>query len=482
METKLATLLKTYVEAYTQKLIFMKVVYMLFYYELSYIIEFLFMFVFFIYPYTIDLNLKTNSSNTLNNAIKSINLVKFYTVLIFDLVSFSQQIYLALADIKDGNAYSLLHLFEFSLYFPLLIIYEIQISKNDVIIKNYFLYSILSKCFIFGVFTIVYYKVSVFFLKANIVFNIVLYVINFEVNKAFITNSMINKRINNDNEAELKASLAMEIKNELIANNNISNLEFEHLFQNLFTGVIVIDTNNIPSNLQLPGLESIYLKYTNKYARDLLTISSNNQLDINNELINTYKIIYNKNANDLNYRDGKDFLKDIIFQKQQNFSESIFLFEYNQEIISTKFQDYSINTSNLKNPNLSSNSNLGNTYRVIIIERFTREKNLIKNSIFHEFKSQYLVTISHELCNPLNSLISSTEELSRTHNSKQRNKILFRLRQSLTLIKFFLKVLITTTKIQLQEDFFKKSVQAYNYLLDDIVVTVNNKLMDIFKA
>ncbi len=121
-------------------------------------------------------------------------------------------------------------------------------------------------------------------------------------------------------------------------------------------------------------------------------------------------------------------------------------FSYKDNSISARVFEYSIDSK---------------TYKMALLESLNEEKNNIRKMIFKNYKSQYILTISHELCNPINGLISSSKELLHLCEDKKRGNIegnikelVSEIKQSTLLVKFFLQILILITRKQLNEVFY----------------------------
>jgi len=109
-----------------------------------------------------------------------------------------------------------------------------------------------------------------------------------------------------------------------------------------------------------------------------------------------------------------------------------------------------------------------NNFLVLIFENLDEEKKQIQNNIMKSFKNQYIITISHELNNPLNGLIHSIEELE--FDEEEKKKIVYKkIKRFKFMIKFFLKNVITNFKFFLNEPVQKKQSNiSFSFILESI--------------
>jgi CheY-like chemotaxis protein len=92
-------------------------------------------------------------------------------------------------------------------------------------------------------------------------------------------------------------------------------------------------------------------------------------------------------------------------------------------------------------------------FKLVSIENFNDERLAIQNNIIKNIKTQYLLTLSHELNNPLNSLTHSVNEVISTKEEKKENKkFLKTMKINISLIKFFIKNFIFSLKMSFDKN------------------------------
>jgi len=92
-------------------------------------------------------------------------------------------------------------------------------------------------------------------------------------------------------------------------------------------------------------------------------------------------------------------------------------------------------------------------FKLISIENFNDERLAIQNNIIKNIKTQYLLTLSHELNNPLNSLTHSVNEIICTkEEKKEKKKFLNTMKINISLIKFFIKNFIFSLKMSFDKN------------------------------
>lgn len=107
-------------------------------------------------------------------------------------------------------------------------------------------------------------------------------------------------------------------------------------------------------------------------------------------------------------------------------------------------------------------------FLVLIFENLNEEKNQIQNNLIKSIKNQYIITISHELNNPLNGLIHCIEELDFDEEEKKK-LVVKKIKRFKFMIKFFLKNIITNFKFFLNEPIKKKSSNiSFGFILESI--------------
>lgn len=107
-------------------------------------------------------------------------------------------------------------------------------------------------------------------------------------------------------------------------------------------------------------------------------------------------------------------------------------------------------------------------YLVLIFENLDEEKKQIQNNLIKSIKNQYIITISHELNNPLNGLIHCIEELDLEEEEKKK-QVVNKIKRFKFLIKFFLKNIITNFKFFLNEPIEKRASNiSFGFILESI--------------
>jgi CheY-like chemotaxis protein len=117
-------------------------------------------------------------------------------------------------------------------------------------------------------------------------------------------------------------------------------------------------------------------------------------------------------------------------------------------------------------------------FYVCIIENISDERKEIYNNIMRNIKSQFLLTTSHELNNPLNSLMHSAHQLTKEKDPKNYAKLIKRMKMSKCLIKTFIKNLIFYFKLYFNE---KMPTQPSSINLEFMMKSVGEKFIDLFK-
>jgi CheY-like chemotaxis protein len=84
-------------------------------------------------------------------------------------------------------------------------------------------------------------------------------------------------------------------------------------------------------------------------------------------------------------------------------------------------------------------------YKLISLDNLLEEKKSIEKNMMKNIKNQFFITISHELNNPLNSLVNIFEDSQYLTNNKEKIKTI--VKTNVSLIKIFLKNLIVYFKI-----------------------------------
>ena len=110
-------------------------------------------------------------------------------------------------------------------------------------------------------------------------------------------------------------------------------------------------------------------------------------------------------------------------------------------------------------------------FKLVSIENFNDERLAIQNNIIKNIKTQYLLTLSHELNNPLNSLTHSVNEIICTKEEKKEKKFFLNtLKINISLIKFFIKNFIFSLKMS----FDKNTIIQSDYKKDKLNVNCLN--------
>ena len=99
-----------------------------------------------------------------------------------------------------------------------------------------------------------------------------------------------------------------------------------------------------------------------------------------------------------------------------------------------------------------------------------------------DLKTQFLLTIQHELNNPLNSLLPAVEDIIQEYKSENNKALLIlksRINLSISQIKFFIKNLIFSIQLSINEGL--KELNFVNINLKYIIDTSIKSLNDLFK-
>jgi CheY-like chemotaxis protein len=117
-------------------------------------------------------------------------------------------------------------------------------------------------------------------------------------------------------------------------------------------------------------------------------------------------------------------------------------------------------------------------FKLITIECLDKERRFLMQNIYQTLKSQFLLTISHELNNPLNGLLHYGTKLIEG-DSKKKPKYLNKIKMFKFSIKFFLKILTLTSKILLKD---KIPLKPENFNLGNTLDKILNKFETFYDS
>lgn len=210
--------------------------------------------------------------------------------------------------------------------------------------------------------------------------------------------------------------------------------------------------------LRALDLYDVLMDYFSKDKKEIMqntqnsfNTGMNNPLSNNIVVFNNMKKFYEKENNDYAELSNKSPKNNKLFgHKSNGFSEvKEHRFMRNNLFFSVRIQEVE-------------------DYLVIIFENLDEEKKQIQNKLIKSIKSQYIITISHELNNPLNGLIHCIDELG-MEDSQKRDNIYKKIKRFKFMIKFFLKNIVTNFRFFLKEPLQKKlSNINLGYILESI--------------
>jgi CheY-like chemotaxis protein len=120
-------------------------------------------------------------------------------------------------------------------------------------------------------------------------------------------------------------------------------------------------------------------------------------------------------------------------------------------------------------------------YKILCFENFSDERKQIQKTLYNNIKSQFLLTISHELNNPLNGLLFACEKLieQNKENDEKTEKLVEKIKRFKFYIKFFIKNLTLSFKIILKEKLKSKPI---NLNLFQILNSTLTKFQTFFES
>ena len=264
----------------------------------------------------------------------------------------------------------------------------------------------------------------------------------------------------------------------------------------ILTGLFIAKINDDGNNK-----EKLSIIFFNEYLRNLFKINISNLTNVIPDVMIEYKVS-NKviHFSELNIDKDED--------DDANLFEFIFNLNKNYDGLKIKnFYRDNTNNSNQKGKEIKVKAHdicISNEYyRVIHIEEVLASQennnennenysrnipynpsniNLCNSNNFEIFKSQYIVTLSHELNNPLQCLKANSKNLIKENDPEIKEKLCTNIKQSLMLITFFFKSLITSTKIMLKTEFYKPGEKKEDYFIEQLIKQLYTKMLPIFQA
>ncbi len=211
-------------------------------------------------------------------------------------------------------------------------------------------------------------------------------------------------------------------------------------FDHFPTGLLILDKSLSGSNT---FQNQKHLTYINKYAEEILKINYDSSSQEIKERLKLFKKLEKIEMNsDIEFLEQDDNLFTFLM-----LSDLGTYLNSNLKISSQKFisYDYMIYVK-IKTVN---------NHILISIENISDERKMIENNMKKNIKSQLLLTISHELNNPLNSLCNIVEEMS--ENNFKDESFFKAIKTNVIILKFFVRNFILSIKSELDGKTRKKS-------------------------
>ena len=198
----------------------------------------------------------------------------------------------------------------------------------------------------------------------------------------------------------------------------------------IYDSFIHHNTNDIENDLDYFPIGLIILekenefriKMVNSYARKLLDLPKNVEINIFKERLIDFKIWENNQINEIN-------LSNIIFEENRLINFKVGTFISSLSMINVKIKQ-------MKNK------------IYMCIDNYSDERKNIKNNLIKSLQYQYVVTLYHELNNPLNALQNIIDENNNECNEFKEDFLLENKRKNneinllVHLIKIFIKIFI----------------------------------------
>jgi CheY-like chemotaxis protein len=313
-------------------------------------------------------------------------------------------------------------------YLVFFIIYQIfdnnfQTLESNFIEKYFTFYHIFPKVFISFVLNIYLVLLDSQLMSLNTYFNILYINICFSLQFYFIL-KIIKENIK-------KVKLLIE------KSNNSEKIKFTlDQFDNFPTGILLFKI----------GLEDmkIQLEYCNIPAENLLMIKVSMSPEEIKEKLSIYEKQNEKSSRKKMtfYNFYSDLTKScsILDGSVQNSFPKSEKYKNGERTIIVKFSEF-FSKENQQ------------YYRMLCVENLSDERKQIQKNIYKTIKSQFILTISHELNNPLNGLLFSCEKLidSQKDSREKTDKLIEKIKRFKFYIKFFIKNLTLSFKIILRE-------------------------------
>jgi CheY-like chemotaxis protein len=257
------------------------------------------------------------------------------------------------------------------------------------------------------------------------------------------------------------------------------------LFDNYPMGMMICEVVN----------KMVKIVYVNKFVLNVLNLSEedkNSELIIISKLTQFEKCLekksrFNSRKSSTLYQNITDPYSNDNFTNISKYSNGEKLILVNSSNFTLKEEIFITNNSNENIDPFSRHSS--NTfqklhnYKLLTIENLSEERKKMLNTLYKNLKSQFLITISHELNNPLNGLLHYASKLLLREKEdlsiSKRRKYIEKIKKFKFCIKFFIKNLTLFSKIILRE---KINFSPVNVSLGSLVKGILMKYEPFFDS
>jgi len=258
-------------------------------------------------------------------------------------------------------------------------------------------------------------------------------------------------------------------------NNSQEFSELKNILEVYPNGILICKIDKLSNIYEKNDKNFFQIIYKNKKAEEILNLRENSSEREIIEQLSNYELVNEKRTQKFLNAGFYNNFYDYILRSPSKIDEvhqRSIKYINDQNIIITQFVKYNPNNSKA-----SDHFSKNYEYKIFSIESFTEEKKQLQYKLFKMLKSQFLLTISHELNNPLNGLIGFCEKLIYEREPSKKVKLIDKIKKFKFSIKFFIKNLNLTSKIVLKD---KLSMDPKNLNISHIILNVVKKFRSFF--